>query len=30
VISTPLFILFAGISWHMIEKPALKLKSRTV
>ncbi|WP_034387917.1 acyltransferase family protein [Hellea balneolensis] len=27
-LSTPLFILFAGISWHMIEKPALKLKSR--
>lgn len=27
-ISTPLFILFAGLSWHMIEKPALRLKSR--
>ena len=27
-ISTPLFILFAGLSWHVIEKPALKLKSR--
>lgn len=30
VISTPLFILFAGLSWHMIEKPALKFKSRAV
>ena len=28
LISTPLFILFAGLSWHAIEKPALKLKSR--
>jgi len=28
VISTPLFILFAGISWHAIEKPALRFKSR--
>jgi len=27
-ISTPVFILFAGLSWHVIEKPALKLKSR--
>ena len=27
-ISTPLFILFAGLSWHVIEKPALRLKSR--
>lgn len=29
-ISTPLFILLAGLSWHGIEKPALKLKSKTV
>lgn len=30
VISTPLFILFSGLSWHLIEKPALKLKSRAL
>ncbi len=27
-ISTPLFILVAGLSWHLIEKPALKLKRK--
>ena len=29
VISTPIFILFAGLSWHVIEKPALRLKKRS-
>lgn len=27
-ISFPLFLLCAGLSWHVIEKPALRLKSR--
>ena len=27
-ISTPLFILAAGLSWHLIEKPTLRLKKR--
>lgn len=25
-LSVPLFLLFAGLSWHLIEKPALRLK----
>jgi len=26
--STPIFILLAGLSWHIVEKPALKLKKK--
>jgi len=26
LVSTPLFILMAGISWHFVEKPSLRLK----
>lgn len=29
-LSVPLFLLFAGLSWHVIEKPALKFKPRRV